>query len=397
MSLELERANERAAVAEREREHLRQELTRARDTSTMTPSRPAVREPSAQTEELLAGKDAEIRRLQDAISKLNKASVSKQVSHSSAVMDLQARIAELTEEVEALKERLADFQDYDDLKRELTILKTIEFSSPAGGDDAAVEGGSLETLLVQKNKRLQDELTACKVQLAAIEAQLQDAVKRELGSRDIVAHQQTLIAKLEEDVAGLSAFAAGKGQDLDGLVPAERQATEASIVQIITSQRDRYRKRNQDLEEAVTRAQKALEELQGKLKTLTDDNVKLYEKIRYLEGYQENRRATASVVVDMGAAGTDVTSKYRPIYEDRLNPFTEFNERERRKGYYNLNVAERATLNVSKFFLANKHARTFVFFYAVVLHLFMLSVIYGMGVREECVHDHAVAVALSES
>lgn len=54
-------------------------------------------------------------------------------------------------------------------------------------------------------------------------------------------------------------------------------------------------------------------------------------------------------------------------------------------------MAERATLSLSKFFLANKHMRMFIFFYAVVVHLFILSIIYGMGLYEECVHDHAIA------
>lgn len=38
---------------------------------------------------------AEIRRLQDAIGKLNKATLSKQVTHSSVVMDLQTKIGEM--------------------------------------------------------------------------------------------------------------------------------------------------------------------------------------------------------------------------------------------------------------------------------------------------------------
>ena len=68
---------------------------------------------------------------------------------------------------------------------------------------------------------------------------------------------------------------------------------------------------------------------------------------------------------------------------------------ERRRQYQSLNVAERATLNVSRFFLSNKHARTFVFFYTVLLHLLVLFVMYDLAMREACVHDHDVAEAVA--
>lgn len=68
---------------------------------------------------------------------------------------------------------------------------------------------------------------------------------------------------------------------------------------------------------------------------------------------------------------------------------------ERRRQYQALNVAERATLNVSRFFLSNKHARTFIFFYTVALHVLVLFVMYDMAMREACVHDHEVAVAVA--
>jgi len=131
------------------------------------------------------------------------------------------------------------------------------------------------------------------------------------------------------------AAAASPKPSLDGT----GRPAETSIVQIITSQRDRYRKRNHELEEILAKVQRGVDELQGRLKTLTDDNVKLYEKIRYLEGYQGQRAASAtpSFAIDVGASaagsvgqqqgGGDVASKYRSLYEDRINPFTEFNER----------------------------------------------------------------------
>ncbi len=50
--------------------------------------------------------------------------------------------------------------------------------------------------------------------------------------------------------------------------------------------------------------------------------------------------------------------------------------REKQKRYTNLSAAEKITLNSTKFFLSNKLARTFVFFYAVGLHCLVFATLY---------------------
>jgi hypothetical protein len=141
-------------------------------------------------------------------------------------------------------------------------------------------------------------------------------------------------------------------------------------------------------------------------------------------------------------AADDVESQYKRIYEDRVNPFADFNRcvrvlrwpwaslglalgwpwvglgmpwlggcvgcsvearsqflahdwrvtphppsplpspsapaarREKQKRYANLSAAEKITLNSTRFFISNKIARTFVFFYAVGLHALVFATLY---------------------
>ena len=55
---------------------------------------------------------------------------------------------------------------------------------------------------------------------------------------------------------------------------------------ILQAQRERFRKRNEELEEEQTRLTSQLLALQGQVSDLQTDNVKLYEKIRFLQGFQ---------------------------------------------------------------------------------------------------------------
>ena len=50
--------------------------------------------------------------------------------------------------------------------------------------------------------------------------------------------------------------------------------------------------------------------------------------------------------------------------------------REKLKRYTNLSAAEKITLNSTQFFVSNKIARTFVFFYAVGLHCLVFATLY---------------------
>ena len=52
------------------------------------------------------------------------------------------------------------------------------------------------------------------------------------------------------------------------------------------AQRERFRKRNEELEDEQSRLSSQLVSLQGEVSDLQADNVKLYEKIKFLQGFQ---------------------------------------------------------------------------------------------------------------
>ena len=75
-------------------------------------------------------------------------------------------------------------------------------------------------------------------------------------------------------------------------------------------------------------------------------------------------------------ADEQTEARYRPLYEERLNPFAAFHKKERMQRINELHAAERLVLNFSSFFLANRHARLFLFGYIVCLHLLVSCTTY---------------------
>jgi hypothetical protein len=68
-----------------------------------------------------------------------------------------------------------------------------------------------------------------------------------------------------------------------------------------------------------------ISELRSEIKSLQGDNLKLYEKVRYMQSYREegsgsSRSQNANPFESMG----EEMGKYKARYEERMNPFTAF-------------------------------------------------------------------------
>ena len=102
--------------------------------------------------------------------------------------DRDVRLSKVTSENESLRSRVKQYADYDEIKRELDIMKFVEFSGMNLDEDADNEfedsasvsdivrmpdpnadkanrsrGKPLENLLMGKNRKLQEDLTSLRV------------------------------------------------------------------------------------------------------------------------------------------------------------------------------------------------------------------------------------------
>ncbi len=70
-----------------------------------------------------------------------------------------------------------------------------------------------------------------------------------------------------------------------------------------------------------------ISELRAEIKSLQADNLKLYEKVRYMQSYREEGTSSSAAVYP--AAKQDDLSKYHARYEEAMNPFEAFRGRVR--------------------------------------------------------------------
>ncbi|KAH8993266.1 CASP C terminal-domain-containing protein [Lactarius hatsudake] len=334
-------------------------------------------------------------------------------------------------EIEHLRLSLRGYADYDEIKRELEIMKYVEFAGLEGDLDEedgftsdnqlglqlpnpnaskanAHPASSLEALLATKNKRILEELTKFRILHTELEASLHRAQDDLASTTQELEKHRRLNERLETDLLKIERHGNGDATPADpteddvlaelglelGLasktpsnndLSAQAKAipftpsADTSILPIVTSQRDRFRQRNAELEEELRKQFQVISELRAEIRSLQSDNLKLYEKVRYMQSYREgNAHSTLDPLPasSTSAPSTTELSKYSARYEEAMNPFEAFRGREAARAYSNLNPLERGVLVLTRAVLGNRRARNAFIVYAVGLHALVMFTLY---------------------
>ncbi|XP_062035558.1 protein CASP isoform X11 [Lepus europaeus] len=409
---DLERANQRAEVAQREAETLREQLSSANHSlqlASQIQKAPDVEQAievltRSSLEVELAAKERETAQLAEDVQRLQASLTKLRENSASQISQLEQQLSAKNSTLKQLEEKLKGQADYEEVKKELNILKSMEFapSEGAGTQDSAKP---LEVLLLEKNRSLQSEnaaLRSSNSDLSGRCAELQSHVTEAVAT---AAEQRELIARLEQDLSTIQSIqrpdaegAAERG--LEKIPEPIKEATALfygpsaaassalpegqvdSLLSIISSQRERFRARNQELEAESRLAQRTIHALQGELDSLRADNIKLFEKIKFLQSYPGR-----------GGSSDDTELRYSSQYEERLDPFSSFSKRERQRKYLSLSPWDKATLSMGRVVLSNKVARTIGFFYTLFLHCLVFLVLYKLAWSESVERDCAATCA----
>ena len=155
------------------------------------------------------------------------------------------------------------------------------------------------------------------------------------------------------------------------------------MLSIVQAQRDRFMARINDLEREKSVLTRQVGQSRQTGQQLQRDNLKLYEKIRYLQSYGGGAGGGAGRGGG-GASGhggwtwgrcggsSDMQVRYRSLYEQQTVPFTQFSRWRSAAEDAELSVAEKITLNTTRMFLSSKFARNFVFFFIACPLVFVL-------------------------
>ncbi|EGO25245.1 hypothetical protein SERLADRAFT_386862, partial [Serpula lacrymans var. lacrymans S7.9] len=308
---DLERANSRVATVEQRNEALRAEIESLRSDSETSDR---VKGLESRTVEL----ESECDRLSQTLEAQKATTSEVQLASSKKIEEISKDVRNKVSEVQQLKQRLRQYADYDEIKRELQIMQYVEFGGmdedadedgQVNGDDHDVgvhlpnpnadkanaqRGKSLEALLATKNKRILDELTKFRIMHNELEESLQATREQLFAASSELQKQKDLNEKLENDLLSMdshrpdgdgaltSEASAGQNDVLAGLdlkkkitdsparstpVPFTSSA-DTSILPIVTSQRDRFRQRNAELEDELRKQFQVISELRAEIKSL---------------------------------------------------------------------------------------------------------------------------------
>ncbi|XP_022109688.1 homeobox protein cut-like 1 isoform X1 [Acanthaster planci] len=176
---DLERSNQRQTASEKELETLRAQLasaTQALQQAEQMQKAPSVEQAidiltRSSLEVELSAKEKEITQLVEDVQRLQAANTKMREGSTNQIQKLEEQVSQKNAAIQKLEEQIRSQSDYDEIKRELSVLKSIEFSTH--GSDVSesgdqTDGGtatpkSLEMLLLEKNRALQSENTTLKV------------------------------------------------------------------------------------------------------------------------------------------------------------------------------------------------------------------------------------------
>ncbi|XP_073171751.1 protein CASP isoform X9 [Lepidochelys kempii] len=407
---DLERANQRAEVAQREAETLREQLSSANKSlqlATQIQKAPDVEQAievltRSSLEVELAAKEREIAQLVEDVQRLQGSLTKLRENSTSQISQLEQQLTAKNSTLKQLEEKLKTQADYEEVKKELNILKSVEFA-PSEGSGAQDASKPLEVLLLEKNRSLQSENATLRITNSDLSARCAELQIQFTEAVSTVADQKELITNLERDLSTIQSMSSMRRPDAEGAAvhsletipdpikeatalfygyPQSSPSTPLpegqmdSLLSIISSQRERFRTRNQELEAENRMMQHTMQALQSELDNMRADNIKLYEKIKFLQSYPGR-----------GGSSDDTELRYSTQYEERLDPFSSFSRKERQRKYLSLSPWDKATLSMGRLILSSKAARTVAFFYTLLLHCLVFLVLYKTAWSESVGRD----------
>lgn len=387
--------------------------------------------------EMQAEQDAVVAALRQEVFRLKETHATASVAATEEAKRLKFLLENAQQAQKDLEAQLASrptIEKFHEVTRKLRVLQQLEYnivdedeersktsSTDAAENNEAVDGleaatVEVEQILVSRVRRLEHSLQECERTLQSRTTQLQQA-QGELHDRDgKIREQATLIRNLEENVAALEKarrnrtagviggdigseilldamedqFTGTSGSSRGHAVATTDSSTsivatssDSKMLEIVRGQRDRFRERMKELQAEKNRVEELAQSYKNTVARLETDNMQLYHKIRYLQSYGGDKSGRARIkpnfsALEDGSAGAyDVEARYRSMYEEKMNPFVQFNKMENQQRFTNLNPVDKILLTSAKLLLGHRITRNMAFGYILLLHFLVFATLYS--------------------
>ncbi|XP_055730228.1 homeobox protein cut-like 1 isoform X5 [Salvelinus fontinalis] len=166
---DLERANQRADVAEREAEALREQLTSANKSlqlATQIQKAPDMEQAlevlsRSSLEVELSAKEREVLHLAEDVQRLQASLANVRENSASQISQLEQQLSTKESSLKQLEEKLQEQADYEDIKKELSFRKSVEFGS--SNCSSAQDSKKPLELLLEKSRGLHSESSSLRL------------------------------------------------------------------------------------------------------------------------------------------------------------------------------------------------------------------------------------------
>lgn len=169
----------------------------------------------------------------------------------------------------------------------------------------------------------------------------------------------------------------------------------SGILPMVQAQRDRFKQKNSELEEELSKTYTTVKSLRQEVTSLQRDNLNLYEKTRYVSTYSRGQTGSSSSAsaynhkpvssVHLSAdtpSGLSLDNRYQPAYEAQISPFAAFRGRESARAYRRMSLPERIIFSITRLVLANRTSRNLFAAYCLAIHILLFVVLYMMSTME---------------
>lgn len=178
---------------------------------------------------------------------------------------------------------------------------------------------------------------------------------------------------------------------LEALRAGEPVGGGSGILPMVTAQRDRFKKKNSELEAELQKSYQTVSSLRSEIASLQKDNLNLYEKTRYVSTYNRGGHSTASSAYAGNSAtiqmGDTTSDRYRAAYESNISPFAQFRGRETARAMKRMSLPERVILRITRFALATRTSRNLFALYLLGLHFMIFWMLFWTSTVE--IEKHA--------
>jgi len=343
----------------------------------------------------------------EAVDELNKL----KTQHEVLVLAKDEEIASLKQIIATLPSR----QDHKRLKKRVVLLQEMGFNvvNPdidaedlqmleEGGSDTETDRTREEMMILREARRMKNEMTKnkvgwseCKEQLSMVSEELQQT-KQELKRKT------ELVEKLEEDLSNAAIADSTpkkthpKTSSSEGGSDPKHQHTEIlknalgkaklsdsrtggeegneRMLAIIVGQRDRFRKRIQQLESEAIVAHNMRKDLQSQIKKLRGENINLYEKLQFTRSYK-------SGAVQGNAGNNDIEAGDKDSHK---NPFQVFKQKQREAKFANLSPQEKIIHRLWEMAFSKNSHRFILFAYSLFLHFLVFFTLWRTTHQPPC-------------